>query len=70
LEETLGEGEFGKVVSARALNFRGRPGRKPWNKMEKGEKHEANIRGGRKTVHVVFIICTEGCCTEGWDRAE
>jgi proto-oncogene tyrosine-protein kinase Ret len=26
LEETLGEGEFGKVVSARALNFRGRPG--------------------------------------------
>ncbi len=32
MEETLGEGEFGKVVSARALNFRGRPGRKPWNK--------------------------------------
>jgi hypothetical protein len=45
LEETLGEGEFGKVVSARALNFRGRPGRKLWNKMRKG----------RKTVHVVFI---------------
>jgi hypothetical protein len=41
LEETLGEGEFGKVVSARALNFRGRPGRKPWNKMEKGEKNSS-----------------------------
>ena len=26
IEETLGEGEFGKVVSAKALNFRGKSG--------------------------------------------
>jgi hypothetical protein len=41
LEETLGEGEFGKVVSARALNFRGRPGRKPWNKMDVQNREKA-----------------------------
>ena len=26
LEETLGEGEFGKVVSAKAFNLQGKPG--------------------------------------------
>ena len=26
LEETLGEGEFGKVVSAKAFNLHGKPG--------------------------------------------
>jgi hypothetical protein len=27
--------------------------------------HEANIEGGGKTVHVVFIICLEVCCGKG-----
>ncbi len=33
-------------------------------------KHEANIRGGGNTVHVVFNICPEAGCRKGWGQRE
>jgi hypothetical protein len=32
--------------------------------------HEANIRGGGKTVYVVFNYLSRSCFQKGWGRAE